>query len=88
MKRSLESRLTSKGQVTVPLEIRQKLGITARDRVIFELDGNAVRLRAVISTSVRQGFGAVTARHTPEDFKQIDDLMEHEMSQEVLAETP
>ena len=42
-----EAKLTSKGQVTVPREIRRKLGVRAGDRLLFEEDGNGVRVTAV-----------------------------------------
>ncbi len=87
MKRSLESRMTSKGQVTVPVEIRRKLGLTTRDHVVFEVDGNAVRIRAAASEGLRAGYGAVTAPLTNETFQSIRDQMEEEISQEVLSET-
>ena len=45
MKKAAE--LTSKGQVTVPLEIRRKLGVRAGDRLLFEEDGDGVRVTAV-----------------------------------------
>lgn len=38
-------RVTSKGQVTIPIEIRQKLDIQAESEVEFELVGNVVHLR-------------------------------------------
>jgi AbrB family looped-hinge helix DNA binding protein len=38
-------RITSKGQVTIPIEIRQQLGLLPDTEVIFELDGDAVRIR-------------------------------------------
>jgi len=38
-------RITSKGQVTIPQEIREKLGLLANTEVEFEIDGNAVRIR-------------------------------------------
>jgi AbrB family looped-hinge helix DNA binding protein len=38
-------RITSKGQVTIPVEIREKLGLLPNSEVEFEIDGNAVRLR-------------------------------------------
>jgi AbrB family looped-hinge helix DNA binding protein len=38
-------RITSKGQVTIPIEIREKLGLLPDSEVEFELVGNAVRLR-------------------------------------------
>jgi AbrB family looped-hinge helix DNA binding protein len=38
-------RITSKGQVTIPVEIRERLGLLPESEVEFELVGNAVRLR-------------------------------------------
>jgi AbrB family looped-hinge helix DNA binding protein len=38
-------RITSKGQVTIPVEIRERLGLLPNSEVDFEVDGNAVRIR-------------------------------------------
>ena len=38
-------RMTSKGQVTIPLEIRERLGLLAHTEVEFEIDGDAVKVR-------------------------------------------
>lgn len=38
-------RLTSKGQVTIPLEIRRRLGLEPGTRVEFDVVGGAVRMR-------------------------------------------
>ena len=38
-------RLTTKGQVTIPLEIREKLGLLPWTEVEFDLDGDSVRVR-------------------------------------------
>jgi AbrB family looped-hinge helix DNA binding protein len=37
-------RITSKGQVTIPLTMRQKLGLLPNTEVEFELDRDAVRI--------------------------------------------
>jgi AbrB family looped-hinge helix DNA binding protein len=37
-------RVTSKGQVTIPLAIRRKLGILPHTEVEFEIQGNAARM--------------------------------------------
>lgn len=37
-------RVTSKGQVTIPIEIREKLGILPSTEVEFQVHGNVVRL--------------------------------------------
>lgn len=42
-----EAKVTSKGQITVPREIRRKLGVRAGDRLLFEEDGKGVRVTAV-----------------------------------------
>ena len=39
------AKLTSKGQVTVPKEIRIKLRLKPGDTLIYEIEGNTVRLR-------------------------------------------
>ena len=38
-------RITSKGQVTIPMEIRDKLGLLPNTEVDFEIDGDAVRIK-------------------------------------------
>ncbi len=37
-------RVTSKGQVTIPLPVRERLGIQPNTEVDFEVHGNTVRL--------------------------------------------
>jgi AbrB family looped-hinge helix DNA binding protein len=37
-------RLTSKGQVTIPLEIREQLGLLPNTEVEFTIDGDSVRI--------------------------------------------
>jgi AbrB family looped-hinge helix DNA binding protein len=38
-------RITSKGQVTIPLEVRQKLGLHPHTEVAFEVVGKTARIR-------------------------------------------
>ena len=38
-------RMTVKGQVTIPIEIREKLGLHPNSEVEFELGGDSVRIR-------------------------------------------
>lgn len=45
------ARITSKGQITVPHEIRRALGVGAGDKLLFEKDGSEVRVRAVRTKS-------------------------------------
>jgi AbrB family looped-hinge helix DNA binding protein len=47
-------KITSKGQVTIPLEIRQKLGLLPNTEVEFRVQGNAARL---VKVSPKRGRG-------------------------------
>jgi antitoxin PrlF len=40
-----ESKITSKGQITVPIEVRRILGVSTGDKLIFESDASGVRIR-------------------------------------------
>jgi AbrB family looped-hinge helix DNA binding protein len=44
-----QATLTSKGQITVPREVRHALGVRIGDKLLFESDGKGVRLRPVRS---------------------------------------
>jgi antitoxin PrlF len=39
------AKITSKGQVTVPRDIRRALGVRPGDKLVFEKVGNVVRIR-------------------------------------------
>jgi AbrB family looped-hinge helix DNA binding protein len=45
------AKLTTKGQITVPLDVRKALGVRAGDRLVFESSESGFRLRAVRSES-------------------------------------
>ncbi|MDP3040556.1 MAG: AbrB/MazE/SpoVT family DNA-binding domain-containing protein, partial [Deltaproteobacteria bacterium] len=46
-------RITSKGQVTIPIEIREKMGLLPDTEVQFEVERNTVRLKKAGSQSRR-----------------------------------
>jgi AbrB family looped-hinge helix DNA binding protein len=52
-------RLTSKGQVTIPLEFRERLGLLPNTEVEFALDGDGVRITKA-RASRRRGDALVT----------------------------
>lgn len=54
------AKVTSKGQVTIPHEIRKKLGIRTEDKVDFVLEGN--RLIMVPVKTLRDLRGSVQAK--------------------------
>jgi antitoxin PrlF len=52
-------RVTSKGQVTIPIGIRRELGLHPNTEVVFEVAGKAARIRKVRPT----GRGAKLVAH-------------------------
>ena len=46
-------RITSKGQVTIPIEIREKLGLLPNTEVEFQVVGDAVRIKKAQKTRRR-----------------------------------
>jgi antitoxin PrlF len=47
-----KAKITSKGQITIPREVRRKLGVRAGDRLSFEEDANGMRITAERKESV------------------------------------
>jgi AbrB family looped-hinge helix DNA binding protein len=67
--------VTSKGQVTIPKELRQRLGIRQGSRIQFLLVGDHVEMRvssspAAASGGLGSGFGLLKSRRpaVPTDF--------------------
>jgi AbrB family looped-hinge helix DNA binding protein len=64
--------VTSKGQVTIPKELRQQLGIRQGSRIEFTLFGDYVQMRVKSSPSgdAGTGFGMLKSRRAavPTDF--------------------
>jgi len=83
--RTLETTVTQKGQVTIPLQVREALGIKARDKVRFELEGDTVRLRRAPSR-ILAGYGSVIPRHRPEDFRAVRAEVEHTIAADVARD--
>jgi AbrB family looped-hinge helix DNA binding protein len=54
-------KITSKGQVTIPIEIREKAGLLPHTEVTFEFDGKTVRV--LPATPRKQGRGARVVSH-------------------------
>jgi AbrB family looped-hinge helix DNA binding protein len=55
-------RITSKGQVTIPLEIRERLGLLPNTEVEFQLEGKSARLVKAPPKSGRGRGDAAVAR--------------------------
>ena len=81
----LETTVTSKGQVTIPQQIRQKLGLKPHDKVRFDVSGNVVTLHPAPS-KLLAGFGAVSPTSQPENFQAVREAFEKGVAAEATAE--
>lgn len=79
-----EGVFTEDGQLTIPEEIRARLGLRPRDRVVFEVIENEIRLRPQRSRLLA-GYGAVQPLSRPEDFDAIEEQFEKDVAADVMA---
>jgi antitoxin PrlF len=71
------SRITSKGQTTIPRAIREKLSLKPGDVLVYELDEDEVRLRKHTPLDVaylRAVQTTLSEWDSPEDAAAFDDL--------------
>jgi antitoxin PrlF len=71
------SRITSKGQTTIPRAIREKLSLEPGDVLVYELDDDEVRLRKQTPLDVaylRAVQTTLSEWDSPEDAAAFDDL--------------
>ncbi len=57
----LRATLTSKGQLTVPKDVRERLGLKSGDRVVFEFEEDSVRLKVESRKSLQELKGSLPA---------------------------
>ena len=78
-------RITSKGQVTVPADVRKKLGIKPGETIVFRIREDRVELdRAPMS--LEEAFGSVPPLNRPEDFEALSRAAWEEHAGKVVEE--
>lgn len=66
-----QATITSKGQITVPREVRRVLGVRSGDKLLFESDGKGVRVRPVRSKSAFSKYRAIGNPEIPSGRKNV-----------------
>jgi AbrB family looped-hinge helix DNA binding protein len=72
------SRVTSKGQVTIPVEMRRKLGIKDGDKVVFMEEGNRIVIAnaaMVALKEVQEAFSGEAERLGLRDEQDVVDMV-------------
>jgi AbrB family looped-hinge helix DNA binding protein len=67
-----QAKITSKGQITVPIEVRRLLGVRAGDRLLFESDNNGVHIRPVRNGSAFAKYAGIGNPGIPSGKKAIN----------------
>lgn len=81
--KELRSKVTTKGQVTIPIEIRRLLGLEEHDTVAFVVDGDAIRLRRPESVVARTA-GAMKSTKPPLSAEQLRETAEQAIAEEAI----
>ncbi|MDQ3031702.1 MAG: AbrB/MazE/SpoVT family DNA-binding domain-containing protein [Myxococcota bacterium] len=81
MKASAHATVTSKGQVTIPREVRERLGIRAGDRLLFAVGSDgAVEVRKVASRSLDDLVGMLGRPRRRMTIEQMDEAIRERSS--------
>ena len=75
--------LTSKGQVTLPAEVRKSLGLKTGDKIAFRVEDNEVRLRRTGSV-VETTSGILKSHKRPLTAEELRAAAEQAMAEEAL----
>lgn len=76
--------ITKKGQVTIPKNIREFLGVKAKSQVEFKIEKGKVTIQP--ATSLEANFGKVRPQKKPEDFSKIRKSFEKTVAEEAARE--
>jgi antitoxin PrlF len=69
------STITSKGQVTVPAEVRRHLGVSTRDKLAFVIDDDgSVHVRAIKYPTVASLQGAAGSLPRPLSWREMREI--------------
>lgn len=78
MVRAYHSRVSPKGQITLPAEIRRRLDIKPRDTVAIELEEETVKLRP--KPKLRDFYQKIPALEPPRTWEEIEDIVREEIT--------
>jgi antitoxin PrlF len=85
MSQPFQSRMTSKGQVTVPAELRRELGLKPGDRVEFVRENGSIQVRKAESIVMKLA-GSVPSRGVVLEPDDIHRIVEEGVAEEYARE--
>ena len=85
MKEAIGS-VSTKGQVTIPQEIREQLGISPGDKVWISVEDMKIVMRPA-DLSLRAGYRSIPALKKPLTDEEMDDLIDQEIVEDFKRST-
>ena len=79
------SSVSPKGQITLPKEVRERLGVKARDKVMIRLEDEAVTILPA-TASLESIYQSVPALSEPLTWKEIEEIVHEEQAQAAVRE--
>lgn len=83
--RGFERRVGPKGRITIPREMRLRLGLRGNDRVTSLLEGNSVRL-VPLDAALEASYQVVPALDPPRTPEEVRAIAREEQAQEAARE--
>jgi AbrB family looped-hinge helix DNA binding protein len=78
--KEFESSVSPKGQITLPLELRKKLGVQPKDKVTLRLEDDQIKVVPARS-KVDALYGSVPALATPKTLEEMRKIYQEEMAE-------
>lgn len=75
-----QSSVSPKGQITLPIEVRRRLGLKPKDKVTIQVEGDEVRLLPA-SFTLDTAAGSVPALDEPMTWDEIEERLKEERAE-------
>ena len=77
--------LTSKGQTTIPKDVRNLLGLKQNDKIFYLIEGKRVVLKP-LKGNILDLRGSVATKEKPIDFKKLRDTTRKKVARRIVEE--
>ncbi|MDF0728692.1 AbrB/MazE/SpoVT family DNA-binding domain-containing protein [Cytobacillus sp. S13-E01] len=81
----VSGKMTSKGQITIPKELREKLGLSEGDQFKFLIENDEVRIKPVKKKLLSQAIGRIASKEEI-DLEKMREVAHKEASKHTLSE--
>jgi AbrB family looped-hinge helix DNA binding protein len=80
--------LTSKGQTTIPKDVRERLGLKPGDKIRFMVDDNGRAFLIPLTVTVKQLRGMLPKPEHPATIEEMDEAIAQGIVERYLGSTP